>query len=65
MKTENSSKIQTTDEERNCDMTNFLKSKNDCVNVKTLEKTEKVFDAAMDLLDKDPTFLENFDMTKV
>jgi len=61
----NNQNIQQTEEEKNCDMTNFLKGKNESMNVKTLEKTEKIFGSTMDLLDKDLAFLESFDMTKV
>jgi hypothetical protein len=52
-------------EEKEYDMTSFMKNRKECVNLKSLEKTKKVLQSTLDLLDKDPTFLENFDFVKV
>ena len=46
-------------------MLNFFKTGKENVNMKTLEKTQKVFESTMNLLEKDLDFLENFDVTKV
>lgn len=53
------------EEEKNNDMSNFLKTRKEFINLKQLEKTQKIFDSTMDLIEKEPTFLENFDVTKV
>jgi hypothetical protein len=46
-------------------MSSFMKNRKECVNLKSLEKTKKVLQSTLDLVDKDSTFLENFDFVKV
>lgn len=63
--TENRKRSAPYEEEKTNDMSNFFKTGKEYTNLKTLEKTQKVFDSALDLLNKDPTFMDNFDVTKV
>jgi len=63
--TEDSKTIVPTEEEKQIDMGNFMKIRKECINAKTFEKTQKIFDSTLSLVEKDPSFVDNFDMAKI
>jgi len=63
--TEDIKSIVPTEEEKQIDMGNFLKTRKECINVKTFEKTQKIFDSTLSLVEKDPSFVDNFDVAKI
>lgn len=65
LKTETNPETTITPEEKELDMTGFMKTRKESVNLKALEKTNKVLQSTMELVEKDPTFLETFDFVKV
>jgi vacuolar-type H+-ATPase subunit D/Vma8 len=48
-------------EDKEYDMSGFMKTKKECINLKSLEKTKKILETILELIDKEPTFLEMFD----
>ena len=64
-KTEDASENKAKEEESEYDMAGFMKTKKECVNLKALEKTKKILDSIIDLMEKDSAFLENLDFVKV